>query len=321
MGYQLRRWLADRLPDTLSSGERLVALEIADQANDHTRQAYGKGLLATVARRTGFANEKQVGKVLGKLAARGLELRVQILKDGKPLFDGKGRPVFAYEGRETSYRIPTAEECPELVPFPGDHSGLPHGGPVDASGPPPGPEWSPAGDSVVPRPGPSGPPSGGPFSSDLLRESPQERTSSLSPRAREATDPPPVVEREKRSHSKVITPHTLVKDARVIGDHEVSDFVRWAEREHLVRGNGWWRTLIKNGDLPELVVQWYAALSDDGQPPRPKDYNGSGSHIDRSRPYSNNPDDVFGPPRQPRQRPTSGPMATFDHYDEDDIWK
>ena len=82
MGYQLRRWLADRLPDTLSSGERLVALEIADQANDHTRRAWGDATLATILRRTGYADDKQLGKVLGKLAEHGVELRVPVRDAG-----------------------------------------------------------------------------------------------------------------------------------------------------------------------------------------------------------------------------------------------
>lgn len=130
VGYELRRQLADALPDGLSSGERLVALELADQANDRTRLAFGHQLLALVARRCGFANEKQVGKVLGKLARRGIEFRVQVVRDGTPLIDKRGRPVFAFDGRETTYRIPAfgepaapppEEKSPPEVPQAGDH--------------------------------------------------------------------------------------------------------------------------------------------------------------------------------------------------------
>lgn len=120
MGYVLRRWLADRLPADLSRGERLVALELADQANDTTRRAYSKNLLTTVAHRAGYADEKQIGAVLGKLAKRGIELRVQLLKDGRPFFDTKGRPVFACTRHETTYKIPTERECAALVPCPQD---------------------------------------------------------------------------------------------------------------------------------------------------------------------------------------------------------
>jgi len=182
MGFNLRRWFADYLPSDLSAGERLVALEIADLARDETRLAYGKDLLETVARRTGYADTKQVGKVLGKLAARGIELRVQIIKDGRPLFDRRNRPVFAYEGRQTTYRIPTLglEVPPDLLsyryrpdryqpeassgrvlPSQGDHSDADspvvsstgeHFGPAVpqplCSGPPTGVEWSPVEGSV-----------------------------------------------------------------------------------------------------------------------------------------------------------------------------
>lgn len=195
VGYELRRKLADTLPEGLSSGERLVVLELADQANDRTRLAYGKNLLALVARRCGFSSEKQVGKILGKLAKRGIELRVQVVRDdGTPLIDKLGRPVFAYDGHETTYQIPLLEppgppgrspapdpevppagdhlstDRPPEVSHPGDLSllvvsqqgdhlstgGPPPGRPQDGSGPPPGAQWSPARGQVVP---PAGDPS------------------------------------------------------------------------------------------------------------------------------------------------------------------
>ncbi|MEV6803171.1 hypothetical protein [Streptomyces sp. NPDC051132] len=122
MGYELRRWLADRLPATVSSGERLVALEIADQAHDDTRTGYGSDFMAVVVRRTGLSNAKQVGKVLGKLAANGIELRVPITdKYGQPVTDKAGRTLFACAGHRTTFRIPTEDECPALkVPQAGD---------------------------------------------------------------------------------------------------------------------------------------------------------------------------------------------------------
>lgn len=166
MGYELRRWLADRLPAGLSSGERLVALEIADQAHDSTRVANSADVLETVARRAGLSGVKQVGKVLGKLAAGGIELRVP-LKDqqGQPLTDKAGRTVFACAGRRTTFRVPREDDCPALmVPPAGDHSAperspgretkrSPAGGSIDGERSPAGgtnrPEWSPAGGTLT----------------------------------------------------------------------------------------------------------------------------------------------------------------------------
>ncbi|MBD9734559.1 hypothetical protein IGX29_22645 [Streptomyces sp. H28] len=168
MGYDLRRWLADRLPDAVSSGERLVALEIADLAHETTRLAYRADLLEIVVRRTGLSSSKQVGKVLGKLAANGIELRVPI-KDahGQPVTDKAGRTLFACAGHRTTFRIPTEAECPALkVPQQGDLSAA-ESSPAEETnesessprretkssparetkaekGPPPGAEWSPA---------------------------------------------------------------------------------------------------------------------------------------------------------------------------------
>jgi hypothetical protein len=166
MGWMLRRWLADRLPDGLSSGERLVALELADSAHDRTRLAYGSGLLDAVARRAGLADGKQVGAVLGKLARHGLELRVPIGEDKR------GRPVYSHPGRATTYRIPDAAHplLRGMVPSEQDHFDVDEpmdidsdasSGPVDAgangpadeaNGPAPAAEWSRANPGMVPPP-------------------------------------------------------------------------------------------------------------------------------------------------------------------------
>nr|WP_119589729.1 hypothetical protein [Streptomyces scabiei] len=143
MGYELRRWLADRLPDGLSSGERLVALEIADLAHKESRTAYGPKFMETVVRRTGLSSWKQVGKVLGKLAAAGIELRVPIMDaNGEPVTDKAGRTMFACSGHQTTFRVPTQSECPALK--------LPPAGDLQAQ------ESSPAEGSNTPESSPSG---------------------------------------------------------------------------------------------------------------------------------------------------------------------
>lgn len=181
MGYQLRRWLADRLPDTLSSGERLVALEIADLANDQTRRAFGHEIRATLLRRTGYANEKQLGKVLTKLARRGLEFRVPVMgKDGQPTRDKRGRVMYACHGHEVSeFMVPRLDDlpsCPERGSIADDAappgsgscpergtltdeaaplgaSSSPGGGSIADEAAPPGSGSCPAGGSMVPPEG------------------------------------------------------------------------------------------------------------------------------------------------------------------------
>ena len=113
MGYELRRWFEDRLPQEISSGERVVALAIADLAWDDSRVAYGRKFMEKLLWKTGFENEAQVGKVLGKLAARGIELRVPINgEDGKPLRNKRGQLVYAHRGHQRTFRIPFASEFP-----------------------------------------------------------------------------------------------------------------------------------------------------------------------------------------------------------------
>jgi len=113
MGYELRRWLEDRLPQEISSGERVVALAIADLAWDDSRIAYGRKFMQKLLWKTGFENEAQIGKVLGKLAARGIELRVPITgQDGGPLRNKRGQLVYAHRGHQRTFRIPFASEFP-----------------------------------------------------------------------------------------------------------------------------------------------------------------------------------------------------------------
>ena len=122
MGYELRRWFEDRLPQEISSGERVVALAVADLAWDDTRTGYGRKFMEKLLHKTGFENEAQLGKVFGKLAARGIELRVPICgSDGEPLRSRRGQLVYAHRGHQRTFRIPFEHEFPaRVVPYWGD---------------------------------------------------------------------------------------------------------------------------------------------------------------------------------------------------------
>lgn len=118
MGYELRRWFEDRLPQEITSGERVVAVTVADLVWDDTRLGYGRKFMDKLLHRSGFENEAQLGKVLGKLAARGIELRVPITgQDGEPLQNKRGQPVYAHRGHQRTFRVPKENEFPaRLVP-------------------------------------------------------------------------------------------------------------------------------------------------------------------------------------------------------------
>lgn len=180
MGYELRRWLADRLPAGLSSGERLVALEIADRAREDTRRAYGTDLLDIVVRRTGLADQKQLGKVLGKLAANGVELRVPVRKDGQVVTDSRGRALYACKGHALEFRIPTNAECPALLLLPqeGDLQSSPEQGTNEPKAPPSGAQSSPARGTKLPPAGDPIPQSPQHLSSLVPRDSPDPTSGS-----------------------------------------------------------------------------------------------------------------------------------------------
>lgn len=92
----------DHAPEDLTVAERLVLIAFAERARDDTRVVLSRDVesaRATVRRRTGLS-ESGLRKVLGRLASRGLDLRV-------PLGTSKnGRPIYSHEGRSVDYRIP-----------------------------------------------------------------------------------------------------------------------------------------------------------------------------------------------------------------------
>ncbi|MER7126700.1 hypothetical protein [Micrococcus luteus] len=240
MGYQLRRWLADHLPAGLSSGERLVALEIADQANDQTRRAYGSELRATILRRTGYANEKQLGKVLTKLAKNGVEMRVPIRdKHGEPVRDSRGRVMYACNGHEASeFMVPRLSDlpsCPEWGTFLDEAAPerSPERGSKEDEAAPPDPEAAPDGGPSgvkVPRLVPKVPPAGHPSP-----QSPQENSSSL------------------LSHERVVM-ETLA--SRGVTEMEMREIIRLIKRENQPRSLApYVARMADNGDLPDLLAR------------------------------------------------------------------
>lgn len=98
MGYKLRRELREILGPEITGLQRLVALEIADDANDDTRMS--KATLADLVRWTGAKDGKVVRTILKRLSEAGWEFRVPIDK-GKD-----GRLLYAVPGKALTFRVP-----------------------------------------------------------------------------------------------------------------------------------------------------------------------------------------------------------------------
>ena len=116
MGYRLYRHVLDHAPADLTSGERLLLLVIADDANDNTR--LGRPGTDLLTHRTGVG-ARGLRKAFERLAERGYELRVPITEDEN------GQPVFAVRGRRTTYRVPSfppRQDLPKGEPW-GPHPG------------------------------------------------------------------------------------------------------------------------------------------------------------------------------------------------------
>ena len=120
MGYELRRQLREALGPDITGLQRAVALEIADDANDDTRESWAA--LEDLARWTGAKDTNVVRNALKRLSAADWEFRVPIGK-GKD-----GRLLYAVPGRRMTYRVPDFEEVATATPK-GEQE-LPHGGAV-----------------------------------------------------------------------------------------------------------------------------------------------------------------------------------------------
>jgi len=124
MGYRLYREIRDRAPAHWTPGERLVALMIADHANDDTRKAICLPVVGYrrerdgrwvdgLTDRTGMS-AAGVSKALQRLAGRGFEFRVPMSADGRTVFGKDGRTVFAAKGHALDFVVPA-------IPHRADH--------------------------------------------------------------------------------------------------------------------------------------------------------------------------------------------------------
>lgn len=109
MGYQLRRQLRTVLGPDITGLQRAVALEIADDANDATRESWAK--LEDLALWTAAKDTNVIRNALKRLAAAGWEFRV-------PMGKGKdGRLLYAVPGRKLTFRVPSVKGVAVATPF------------------------------------------------------------------------------------------------------------------------------------------------------------------------------------------------------------
>lgn len=253
MGFKLRREVRDLIwAGALTASERLLLLELADNANDETREAF-PGMDWIVAK-CDLPSKKRVGGYLASIAAKWFEIRVEIGKDKN------GNPLYAMPKIRTKYRFPTRLE---LVARHGTEK-VPENQGLDACKAPenPGPKV----------PGNRGteaskaPENQGPFSSGT--SSPQKISSSLSPREDDRPRPPdaelgPNREREVDASPEEAEPtnpiHRLLLDAGCPTENLIEVEGELLAR-HEPRSPAWWRTVAKNGDLPDLVAEVLEAL-------------------------------------------------------------
>ncbi|MFG1709202.1 hypothetical protein ACFLIM_39030 [Nonomuraea sp. M3C6] len=123
---EVASWLGTPAAQGMPASDRCVLFIIAERANKTTRRMlWHRGdrredgtkitLTETLLIRTGLGT-RGLSEALQRLAARGIEVRVQIDTDSL------GRPVFARRGHAVDYRLPPLPASVELPPAPKDRS-------------------------------------------------------------------------------------------------------------------------------------------------------------------------------------------------------
>jgi hypothetical protein len=121
-------WLRTPAAKDLSPKARIVLLTVADRVMDTRtrRMRRFKGDDTTLHERlcqVADVSPEGLKKIFQELAARDLEVRVQIRKDGEPLFDKAGRPVYACRGHAMDFRLPDLPAFAQL-PLPVDREAV-----------------------------------------------------------------------------------------------------------------------------------------------------------------------------------------------------
>jgi hypothetical protein len=208
-------------PDDLDTGELALLLILADEADEDTRECFpGMDELCAYMR----MGADGIGRILQRLAKRGLEVRVVVDKDKI------GRPVYAKRGMRTTYRLPRFAPVTMAGPASGQGPVSPDHSPAKEQA---WPDHSPAKSGVRPDCGPSmaGPQSG------PSPQFPQEEDPHLLPSQR-----------------------TLRNAGFKLAKEEETSLIAFANRNGR-KGPGWWRTLAANGDLADLIAEWHQAAS------------------------------------------------------------
>lgn len=241
MGYELYREVKQYAPADLDTGELALLLILADEANEDSRECFpGMDELCAYMRMSADG----IGKILKRLAAKDLEVRVVVDKDKT------GRPVYARRGLRTTYRIPEFRSAALAGP---ESDQTAKGRTTVRPKTPDSPDHSTTKAGLSPD---HSPPKAGPQSGPSP-QFPQEEDSLLP------------------------SQRILRKAGLGLTEDEETSFIAYANTLGTTghKGPKWWRKVESEGDLPGLVAAWRAtqattANARDSPTPPPVDHCG-----------------------------------------------
>jgi hypothetical protein len=236
----------DHAPATLTSGERLVLLVIAERASDKTRVAKqsSRWTIDTIAHRAGVTRSG-LKTIFQGLAKEKCEVRVPVKTDKR------GNPVFAFEGTAMTFKVPKfAKRGGQSIPSERGCQDI-------TSGPQEGMPQRPRGDAVASERGCHSVPQS---LSSTLKEpsnfslSDDARSSVPAPRKPDSKD------RERDGEALRSKPEHQPLPYRVLAaegvDRDEADLlIPIIEAEKNVQGDGFWRHVAKNRDIVGIIAE------------------------------------------------------------------
>ena len=89
-----------------------------------------------------------------------------------------------------------------------------------------------------------------------MMATPTDKPTTALPSQRAAQQPQTAVSAPQQAATALDSATRVVRAAGLVSTAEEAGFIAWATTRHQPRTPAWWRTVAKQGDLPELVAAW-----------------------------------------------------------------
>jgi hypothetical protein len=220
----------------LTAGERDDLVVIAENANEKSRETFGP------------IHEAYILKRVNKSAAAWrIALNRLLKKKALEYAIHNGRQMKGFTGQHAIYRIPVL--CPD-PPHDGWHGHCTRP-PKDTASPQEPNDTDGLGYLTANPATAEGYPSDNPVGEEGYLTATERVSGQITP-----SPPTPL------TTSPLSVAERVVQAAAVVADDERETFINWINQTYLPQGPGWWRTVAKEGDFPDIAARWRASTAE-----------------------------------------------------------